>query len=148
MNSKIATLLSENIKNKQIIAEMIMYICNDDYTIEDHLIDLCLDTNKEFVNKYTVLKHIDKIKSILIKNESNIESVSNIKVVYVNNIARKATIEFTAKIPAWFKDQESANKGNYWDSNKTEDDEHKIKGSYNTVSTRYVRFKDIDIDID
>lgn len=147
MNSKIATLLSENIKNKQIIAEMIMYICNRDYAVEDHLIDLCLDTNKEFVNKYTVLKHIDKIKSILIKNESNIESVSNIKIVYVNNITRKATIEFTAKITAWFKDQESANKGNYWDSNDTEDDEHKIKCSYNSdIMRRYLPFKDIDID--
>lgn len=148
MNSKIATLLSENIKNKQIIAEMIMYICNNDYAIEDHLIDLCLDTNKEFVTKYTVLKHIDKIRPLCMKYRSNIESVSNIKCIDINNIARRADIEFTAKVTEWFKDQESANKGNYWDSNSEEDDEHKIKGTYITTYHMYVYFKDIDIDID
>ena len=148
MNSKIATLLSENIKNKQIIAEMIMYICNNDYSIEDHLIDLCVDVNAEFVTKYTVLKHIDKIKLLCMKYQSNIESVSNIKCVGLNNIARRADIEFTAKVTAWFKDQQSANRENCWEASIQEDSEHKIKGTYITTYNMNVYFKDIDIDID
>lgn len=146
MNSKIANLLSENIKNKQIVKEMIMYICDRDCCVEDNLIDLCLDADAKFVTKDMVLEHIDKIKPLCIKYRNNIESVSNIKVIDINNISRRVTIEFTAKLIAWFEDQESADKENSWKSVNKEDDEHKIKGTYTTDYTTYISFKDIDID--
>lgn len=146
MNSKIANMLSENIKNKQIVKEMIMYICDRDCCVEDNLIDLCLDADAKFVTKDMVLEHIDKIKPLCIKYRNNIESVSNIKVIDINNISRRVTIEFTAKLIAWFEDQESADKENSWKSVNKEDDEHKIKGTYTTDYTTYISFKDIDID--
>lgn len=146
MNSKIANLLSENIKNKQIVKEMIMYICDRDCCVEDNLIDLCLDADAKFVTKDMVLEHIDKIKPLCIKYRNNIESVFNIKVIDINNISRRVTIEFTAKLIAWFKDQESADKENSWNSVNKEDDEHKIKGTYTTDYSTYISFRDIDID--
>ena len=146
MNSKIANLLSENIKNKQIVKEMIMYICDRDCCVENNLIDLCLDADAKFVTKDMVLKHIDKIKPLCIKYRNNIESVSNIKVIDINNISRRVTIEFTAKLIAWFTDKESADKENSWNSVNKEDDEHKIKGTYTTDYSTYISFRDIDID--
>lgn len=148
MNSKIAKLLSENIKNKEIIAEMIMYICNKDSSVEDILIDLCLGVDTKFVTKYMIMSHMDKIKSLCMNYMKNIINVSNIKVTEIDNISRDATVEFTAEIMAWFKDQESADKKDSYYSNQEEDTEHKFKGSYNAIRSIYVSFKDIDIDVD
>ena len=147
MNSKIANLLSENINNKKIITEMIMYICNKEYNIEDHLIDLCLGADEVFVTKDVILKHIDKIQPLCIKSRKNIENVSNIKVIAIDNIARNVTIEFTAEVTAWFKDQESADKKDSWYSNR-ENEDFKVKGTYTTMYSMYIPFKDIDITVD
>lgn len=146
MNSKIATLLSENITNKQVVAEMIMHICNKDNTVEDNLIDLCLGTNTDFVTKAMVMTRINKIKPLCMQYMTRIEDVDNIKVISVDNIARQAIVHFTAKVIAWFKDQKDADKGDYWSANSKEEDEYKIKGTYITEFNREIRFKDIDID--
>lgn len=145
MNSKIATLLSENIKNKQIVADMIMFICNKYIDVEDHLIDLCLDTNAEYVTKEMVMKHIDKIKPLCMQYMERIEDVDNIKVVSVDNIAYQAIVHFTAKVTAWFKDQKDADKGNYWSANTKEEGEYKIKGTYTKSFDIEIRLKDIDM---
>ena len=146
MNSKIATLLSENIKNKQIIADMIMFICNKYNIVEDHLIDLCLDTNAEYVTKEMVMKHIDKIKPLCMQYMTRIEDVDNIKVVSIDNIARQAIVHFTAKVTAWFKDQKDADKGDYWSANTKKEGEYKIKGTYTNSFDTEICLKDIDID--
>lgn len=152
MNSKIATLLSENIKNKQVVAEMISHICNKNSSnisnIENHLIDLCLGTDTNFVTKDMILEHIDKIQPLCMAYTENIESVSCIKVLQIDNIDCTAFIEFKAEVTAWFKDQESADKKYSWYSSREEDTEHKIKGTYTTTYSRYIPFKDIDITVD
>ena len=61
MNSKIAKLLSENLVNEKVVEEMIMYICNRDSHIEDHLIDLCLATDAQLVTKEMIMKVSKKI---------------------------------------------------------------------------------------
>ena len=152
MNSKIANLLSENIKNKQVVAEMISHICNKNSSnisnIENHLIDLCLGTDTNFVTKDMILEHMDKIQTLCMAYTKNIESVSCINILEINNIDCIALIEFKAEVTAWFKDQESADKKDSWYSNREEDAEHRFKGSYSTVCHTYVPFKDIDIDAD
>lgn len=148
MNRKIANLLSENINNKKIITEMIMYICNKDSNVENKLIDLCLGTDVNFVTKDMVLAHMDKIQPLCMAYAKNIESVSCINILEIDNIDCTALIEFKAEVTAWFKDQESADKKDSWYSNREEDAEHKIKGSYNTIYSMYIPFKDIDINID
>jgi len=148
MNSKIANLLSENINNKKIITEMIMYICNKAYNIEDHLIDLCLGTDTNFVTKDMILKHIDKIQPLCMAYMENIESVSCINVLQIDNIDCTALIEFKAEVTAWFKDQESADKKDSWYANKEENEDFKVKGTYITMYTMYIPFKDIDIKVD
>ena len=145
MNSKIATLLSRSINNTKIVPEMINYICDRDCGIEDHLVDLCLGADEIFVTKDNVLKHIDKIQSLCIKSRENIENVSNIKVIAINNIARNITIVFTAEVTAWFKNQDSADKRYAWCSTNKEDDEHHIKGTCITEYPMCISFKDIDI---
>ena len=145
MNRKIAKLLSNNI-NYRVVTEMIMYICNKDSSIEDKLIDLCLSADIKFVTKDMIMEHMDKVKPLCMNHMKNIINVSNIKVIEIDNISRVATIEFTAEIMAWFKDQESADKKGPWYSNREEDAEHRFKGSYNVVRHIYVPFKDIDID--
>ena len=146
MNSKIATLLSENIKNKQVVAEMIMHICNSDSNIEDRLINLCLVEDIKFVTKAMIMRQIDKVKPLCMNYMKNIINVSNIKVTEIDNISRVATVDFTAEIMVWFKDQQSADKKNSLYSNREEDAEHRFKGSYTTVCHIYIPFKDIDID--
>ena len=146
MNSKIAKLLTRNITNDRAITEMIMYICNKDNNVEDRLIDLCLDVDIKFVTKDMIMKHMDKVKPLCMNYMKNVINVSNIKVTEIDNISRVATVEFTADIMAWFKDQESADKKDSWYSNREEDAEHRFKGSYNAVCHIYVPFKDIDID--
>lgn len=152
MNSKIATLLSENIKNKQVIAEMISHICNKNNSnkknIEDRIINLCLDTDAIFVTKDMILEHMDKIQPLCMRYINNIENVSDINVLEIDNIDCTAFIEFKAEVTAWFKDQESADKKNFWYANLEEDAEHRFKGRYNAVYHTYIPFKDIDIDID
>lgn len=148
MNSKIAKLLAKNLNNKDIVAEMIMHICIRDNAIENRLIDLCLSGDSKFVNETMLLQHIDKIKPLCMKYMSNIIDVDDIKVNYIDNIAREADIKFTATVEAWFKDKESADKGDSWYSNRKEDDEHKVKGTYVTRCNTYISFKDIDINID
>lgn len=145
MNSKIATLLSENIKNKQVIADMIKYICDKNHDIENDLIDLCLGNDKAFITKEIVLKHIDKIQELCMKHVNNAINVFNINVVDVNNITCYVTIEYKAEITAWFKDQESADKGYFWHAIDKEDNEHSIKGTYVTDYSMYVSFKDLGI---
>ena len=146
MNSKIAKLLAKNITNDKVVAEMIMYICNSDSNIEDRLIDLCLGTDIKFVTKDMIMEHIDKVKQSCMNYMKNIINVSNIKVTEIDNISRVATVDFTAEIMAWFKDQQSADKKASLYSNLEKDAEHRIKGSYTTVCHRYIPFKDIDID--
>ena len=146
MNRKIAKLLTRNITNERAIIEMIMYICNKDNNIEDRLIDLCLDADIKFVTKDMIMKHMDKVKPLCMNYMKNVINVSDIKVTEIDNISRVATVEFTAEIMAWFKDQESADKKDSWYSNREEDAEHRFKGSYNAVCHTYVPFKDIDID--
>lgn len=148
MNSKIANLLSVNINNKKIITEMIMYICNKDSNVEDRLIDLCLGTDANFVTKDMVLAHMDKIQPLCMAYLKNIESVSCINILEIDNIDRTALIEFKAEVTAWFKDQESADKKDYWYSNKEKNEDYKVKGTYSTIYSIYVPFKDIDINID
>ena len=148
MNSKIAKLLTNNITNNRVVTEMIMYICNKDSQIEDRVIDLCLSADTKFVTKDMIMAHMDKIKPLCMNYMKNVINVSNIKVTEIDNIYRVATVEFTAEIMAWFKDQESADKKYSWYSNREEDAEHRFKGSYNAVCSTYVSFKDIDINID
>ena len=145
MNSKIATLLSENIKNKQVVADMIKYICDRDCSIENYLIDLCLSNDKVFITKEIVLKHIDEIQELCMKHADNIINTFNIKVVDINNITRNVIIDFTAEITAWFKDQKSADNRYSWCATDKKDDEHSIKGSYVTDYSMYVSFKDLGI---
>lgn len=146
MNSKIANLLADNLKNKQIVAEMIMHICSESEVTEHRLIDLCLSTYVKFVTKDVLLKHIDKIKSICMKYRSNIINVDNIKVDYIDNIIGLAHIQFKAIVEAWFKDKESADRGASWYASNKEDNEHKIKGTYITTYYTYISFKDIDLE--
>ena len=152
MNSKIATLLSENIKNKQVVAEMISHICNKNSSninnIENRVINLCLGTDADFVTKDMILEHMDKIQPICMAYTENIESVSCINVVQIDNIDCTAFIEFKAKVNAWFRNKEEADRGYSWYSSREEDDEHKIKGTYITTYTMYIPFKDIDINVD
>lgn len=148
MNSKIANLLSVNINNKKIITEMIMYICNKDSNVEDRLIDLCLGTDANFVTKDMVLAHMDKIQPLCMAYLKNIESVSCINILEIDNIDRTALIEFKAEVTAWFKDKESADKKDSWYSNKEKNEDYKVKGTYSTIYSIYVPFKDIDINID
>ena len=148
MNRKIAKLLTNNITNDIVVTEMIMYICDKDSSVEDRLIDLCLGADIKFVTKDMIMAHMDKVKPLCMNYMKNVINVSNIKVTEINNISRVATVEFTAEIIAWFKDQESADKKNYWDYNREEDAEHRFKGSYSSVCHTYVQFKDIDIDVD
>lgn len=146
MNSKIANLLADNLKNKQIIAEMIMHICSESEVTEHRLIGLCLSTDAELVTKDIVLKHIDKIKPLCMKYMSNIIDVDNIKVDYIDNITCSAHIQFKATVEAWFKDKTSADRGASWYASDKEDNEHKIKGTYITECSTYIDFKDIDLD--
>ena len=146
MNRKIAKLLTRNITNERAITEMIMYICNKDNNVEDRLIDLCLDADIKFVTKDMIMVHMDKIKPVCMNYMKNVINVSNIKVTEIDNISRVATVEFTAEIIVWFKDQESADNKDSWYSNREEDAEHRFKGSYSAVSHIYIPFKDIDID--
>ena len=152
MNSKIATLLSENIKNKQVVAEMISHICNKNSSninnIENRVINLCLGTDADFVTKDMILEHMDKIQPLCMAYTENIESVSCINVLQVDNIDCTAFIEFKAEVAAWFRNKEEANKGYSWYSSREEDDEHKIKGTYSNIYTMYIPFKDIDINVD
>lgn len=152
MNSKIVTLLSENIKNKQVVAEMISHICNKNSStvsnIENHLINLCLDTDANFVTKDMILEHMDKIQPLCMECTENIESVSCIKVLRIDNIDCTALIEFKAEVTAWFKDQESADKKYSWTSNREENEDFKVKGTYTTTYSMYIPFKDIDINVD
>ena len=147
MNSKIAKLLAKNITNDRVIAEMISHICNKNSSnIENHLINLCLGTDANFVTKDMILEHMDKVKPLCMNYMNNVINVSNIKVTEIDNISRVATVEFTAEIMAWFKDQKSADKKDVWYSNRKEDIEHRFKGSYSAVCHTYVPFKDINID--
>lgn len=146
MNSKIANLLAENISNSKIITEMIMHICTKNNAIENRLIDLCLSGDDKFITETTLLQHIDRLKPLCMKYMSGIIDVDNIKVNYVDNITYEADIEFTATVEAWFKDKESADKGDSWYSTRKEDDEHKVKGTYTTKCNTYISFKDIDLD--
>lgn len=152
MNSKIATLLSENIKNKQVVAEMISHICNkntgDISNIENHLIDLCLGTDTNFVTKDMILEHMDKIQPLCMAYTKNIESVSCINILQIDNIDCTVFIEFKAEVTAWFKDQESADKKLSWRSNTEENEDFKVKGTYTTMCGMYIPFKDIDITVD
>lgn len=146
MNRKIANLLAINIGNRQIITEMIMHICTKNNAIENRLIDLCLGSDDKFITETMLLQHIDKIKPLCMKYMSGIIDVNNIKVNYVDNITYEVDIEFTATVEAWFKDKESADKGDFWYSTRKEDDEHKVKGTYVTTCKTYISFKDIDLD--
>ena len=148
MNSKIANLLSENINNKKIITEMIMHICSKDSNVEDKLIDLCLGTDANFVTKDMVLAHMDKIQPLCMAYTKNIESVSCINILEIDNIDCIALIEFKAEVTAWFKDQESADKKDSWYSNREKNEDYKVKGTYSTIYSMYIPFKDIDITVD
>lgn len=145
MNSKIANLLADNLKNKQIVAEMIMHISIKNEDIANRLINLCLSPDSEFVTKDTLLKHMDKIKPLCMKYISNIVNVDDIKIIYVDNIAGEAIVKFKAQVTAWFKDKESADRGASWYASNKEDNEHKIKGTYITECSTYIDFKDIDL---
>ena len=76
----------------------------------------------------------------------SIEDVDTIEVVSIDNIARQAIIHFTAKITAWFKDQDSADKGDRWYANSKKEGEYKIKGTYTTSFDTEIWLKDIDLD--
>ena len=116
--------------------------------IENHLINLCLGTDANFVTKDMILEHMDKIQPLCMAYTENIESVSCINVLEIDNIDCTALIEFKAEVTAWFKDQESADKKNSWYSNREENEDFKVKGTYTTIYTRYIPFKDIDITVD
>lgn len=88
MNSKIARLLAKNVTNNRIVADMIMFICNNHSIVEDHLLDLCLGTSTDFVTKAMVMTHINKIKPLCMKHMTGIKDVDNIKVISVDNIVR------------------------------------------------------------
>lgn len=152
MNSKIANLLAKNVTNDKVVAEMINHICNKNSSnmnnIENHLIDLCLGIDADFVTKDMILEHMDKIQPLCMAYTKNIKSVSCINVIQVDNIDCTAFIEFKAEVVAWFRNQEEADRCSSWYSSREEDDEHKIKGSYETIYNMYVPFKDIDIDVD
>lgn len=148
MNSKIAKLLSENLVNDKVVEEMIMYICNRDSHIEDHLIDLCLATDAQLITKEMIMEHIDKIKSLCMKYMDTIQEVSDVKIIYVDNIASQVMVGFKAKIIGWYHDQESANRGHSWEASTKETNEYKVKGIYANTYNIYIPFKDIDIDID
>ena len=148
MNSRIAKLLSENLVNDQVVAEMIMYICNKEYNVEDHLIDVCLATDAQFVTKEMIMAHMDKVKSLCMKYMDTIQEVSDIKIIYIDNIANKIMVCFKAKVTGWYHDQESANKGHSWEASTKETNEYKVKGIYAYTYSIYIPFRDIDIDID
>lgn len=151
MNSKIANLLDKNVTNDRVVAEMISHICNKNNSnisnIENRVINLCLGTDADFVTKDMILEHIDKIQPICMAYIENIKSVSCISVLQVDNIDCTAFIEFKAKVAAWFRNKEEADKGYSWYSSREEDNEHKIKGTYSTIYAMYIPFKDIDINI-
>ena len=152
MNSKIANLLAKNITNDRIVAEMISHICNKNSSninnIENRVINLCLGTDADFVTKDMILEHMDKIQPLCMEYTENIETVSCINVLQIDNIDCTAFIEFKAKINAWFRNKEEADRGCSWYSSREEDAEHKIKGIYETIYSIYVPFKDIDITVD
>ena len=131
---------------------MISHICNKNNSnisnIENHLIDLCLGTDANFVTKDMILEHMDKIQPLCMGYINNIKNVSDINVLEIDNIDCTTFIEFKAEVTAWFKDQESADKKDSWYSNREEDDKHKIKGTYSTIYNMYVSFKNIGIDVD
>ena len=151
MNSKIANLLAKNVTNDKAVAEMISHICNKNSSnisnIENRVINLCLGTDADFVTKDMILEHVDKIQPLCMAYMENIKSVSCINVLQVDNIDCTAFIEFKAEVAAWFRNKEEADKGYSWYSSRKEDDEHKIKGTYSTIYTMYIPFKDIDINI-
>ena len=146
MNSKIATLLAKNINNDKVVENMIMFICNKYNSVEDHLIDLCLGTNKDFITKSDIIEHIDKIKPLCMKYMKGIKDVNTIEVVSIDNIAHQAIIHFTAKVTAWFKDKDSADKGDRWYANSEKEGEYKIQGTYTSSFDTEIWLKDIDID--
>ena len=150
MNSKIANLLAKNVTNDKVVAEMISHICNKNSSnmnnIENRVINLCLGTDADFVTKDMILEHMDKIQPLCMAYTKNIENVSCINVLQVDNIDCTAFIEFKAEVTAWYKDKESADKKDSWFSNREENEDFKVKGTYNTVYTMYVPFKNIDID--
>ena len=148
MNSKIATLLSKNIKNNKIVTDMIMYICNKEYNVEDHLIDLCLATDAQFVTKEMIMENIDKIKPLCMKYMDTIQEVSDVEIIYVDNITSRVTVNFKAKVIGWYHDQESADRGHIWEASTKETNEYKVKGIYANTYSIYIPFRDIDIDID
>lgn len=152
MNSKIAKLLAKNITNDRVVAEMISHICNDNSSnirnIEDHLVNLCLGTDANFVTKDMILEHMDKIQPLCMVYMENIKSVSCINVLQIDNINCIALIEFNAEVTAWYKDQESADKKYSWYSNREENETFKVKGTYTTMYSMYIPFKDIDIIVD
>ena len=152
MNSKIANLLAKNVTNDKAVAEMISHICNKNSSnisnIENRVINLCLGTDADFVTKDMILEHMDKIQPLCMAYMENIKSVSCINVLQVDNIDCTAFIEFKAEVTAWYKDKESADKKDSWFSNREENEDFKVKGTYNTVYTMYVPFKNIGIDVD
>lgn len=152
MNRKIANLLAKNVTNDRVVAEMISHICNKNSSniknIEDRIINLCLGTDADFVTKDMILEHMDKIEPLCMACTENIKRVSCINVLQVDNIDCTAFIEFKAEVAAWFRNKEEANKGYAWYSSREEDDEHKIKGTYEAIYGIYIPFKNIDIDVD
>lgn len=146
MNRKLANVLGNNIKNKEVVTEMIMHIGVENEDIGNRLINLCLSPDSEFVTKDTLLKHMDKIKPLCMKYMSNIVNVDDISIVYIDNIAGEVMVTFKAQVTAWFKDKDSADKGYSWYSVSQEDNEHKIKGTYTTTCDTYISFKDIDLE--
>ena len=146
MNSKIANLLAKNLINDRVVAEMINHISNEN-NAENRLINLCLGTDADFVTKDMVLEHMDKVQPLCMEYTKNIESVSCINVLQIDNIDCTALIEFKAKVTAWFRNKEEADRGASWYSSIEEDDNHKIKGTYETIYSIYVQFKDIDINV-
>lgn len=151
MNSKTANLLAKNVTNDKFVAEMISHICKNSSNmnnIENRVINLCLGTDADFVTKDMILEHMDKIQPLCMAYTGNIESVSCINVVQIDNIDCTALIEFKAEVATWFRNKEEADKEYCWYSSREEDDEHKIKSTYSTTYTMYIPFKDIDINVD
>ena len=152
MNSKIANLLAKNVTNDKVVAEMISHICNKNSStidnIESHLIDLCLGTDTNFVTKDMILEHMDKIQPLCMAYTENIESVSCINILQIDNIDCTVFIEFKAEVIAWFKDQKSADMKYSWASNSKENENFKVKGTYTSMCGMYIPFKDIDINVD
>lgn len=148
MNRKIAKLLTNNITNDRVVTEMIMYICNKECNVENHLIDLCLATDAQLVTKEMIMEHIDKIKSLCMKYMDTIQEVSNVKIIYVDNITSQVMVGFKAKVIGWYHDQESANRGHSWDASTKETNEYKVKSIYTNTYSIHIPFRDIDIDID